>query len=145
MYARTDFTLLTWIVQRVGKSRRKLFPPAGLRKESNLIVLISSLTVHVVGITMHVHYLLFCMSLTCTCKPNLPPDIFNVSIIWHSANHWYVRNVGSWCFRMFRGGRWRRAIAAHRSTVFYRAVQRSNTLALFNGTDKRVSSLCFNI
>ena len=53
MYARTDFTLLTHIVQCVGQSGCKLFPPAGLRKESNhaslfgysLIVLISSLTV----------------------------------------------------------------------------------------------------
>ena len=55
MYARADFTLLTPVVQRVGQSGRKLFPPAGLRKESNpaslfgysLIVLISSLTVFI--------------------------------------------------------------------------------------------------
>ena len=31
----TDFTLLTRIVQRKGQSGRKLFPPAGLRKELN--------------------------------------------------------------------------------------------------------------
>ena len=33
-YASTDLTLLTGI-QRVGQSGRKLFPPAGLRKETN--------------------------------------------------------------------------------------------------------------
>ena len=30
----TDFTLLTRITQRKGQSGRKLFPPAGLQKES---------------------------------------------------------------------------------------------------------------
>ena len=69
-----------------------------------------------------------CMSLIRGCKPDLLPDIFNLSIIWNSANHWY-----GWqrCFRTIglgeRGGK----VLLQRRTAFYRSAQLSIAFALF--------------
>ena len=72
------------------------------------------------------------------------PDILDLSIIWHSANHWCVRNMASDAVEQLveeREGEGAGELLWQRS-----AAQRSIALALFNGTErKRAGSLCFKI
>ena len=74
-----------------------------------------------------------CMSLTRGCKPDLLPDIFDLSIIWHSANHWYVRNVASDALERLV---WEREVEGGDGVLLQRsAEQRSRLFALFQGSD----------
>ena len=65
-----------------------------------------------------------CMSLMRGCKPDLLPDIFDLSIIWYSDNHWYVRNVASDALERLVGeieGEGDARGLSQRSTAFYLA------------------------
>ena len=80
-----------------------------------------------------------CMSLTHACKPDLLPDIFDLSIMWPSAYHWYVRNIASNALEPLVGERERgREVAeCYRSTA-QRSVSRRRVLTrplYLNGTD----------